>query len=85
MKKRFIDYIIMSTISGLVNKPIENKLKSSLLKTVFAHSDEAMVNLLSPNAGTVRKRKNLASRLERLIEVRDSINEHNKLVLGHID
>jgi hypothetical protein len=77
MKKRYVDYIIMSTYSELVNKPINETLKTSLMDTVFGRKDDELVKLFSPNDRIERERDNIISRLGRLCEARDALNDHD--------
>eukprot|EP00978_Attheya_sp_CCMP212_P004325 scaffold9455_cov54-Attheya_sp.AAC.1 len=77
MKKRYVDYIIMSTYSELVNKPINETLKTSLMDAVFGRKDDELVKLFSPNDRIERERDNIISRLGRLCEARDALNDHD--------
>jgi hypothetical protein len=77
MKKRYVDYIIMSTYSELVNKPINETLKTSLMDTAFGRKDEELVKLFSPEDRIERERDNIISRLGRLCQARDALNDYD--------
>lgn len=80
MKKRLADYIIMSTHSEIVNKPIKVKLKPALLEATMSQGDKELVKLLTPDAKVVRKRAELSARLERLLTARTSLEEYDKKI-----
>ena len=80
MKKRFFDYVIMSICSGLVNKPINCILKTSLLEETLRHTDNDLVNMLSPDVSIVQEQNNLVSCIGRLRKAKDYLDEYDKMV-----
>jgi hypothetical protein len=75
MKKRLADYMIMSTHSVMVHKPINIMLKPALLEATMSHGDTEIVRLLSPDSTTVRRRNDILKRLDRLLKARSSLEE----------
>ena len=75
MKKRVADYMIMSTHSVMVNKPINIMLKPALLEATMSHGDTEIVRLLSPDSTIVRRRNDISRRLGRLLKARSSLEE----------
>ena len=76
MKKRLIDYVLLSTQGELVNVPIRDKLKTTMLDVVFRRDDEELVELLSRDVQIEKKRANVASRLEKLMKALKQIDEY---------
>jgi hypothetical protein len=75
MQKRLADYMIMSTHSVMVHKPINIMLKPALLEATMSHGDTEIVRLLSPDSTIVRKRNDVSRRLDRLLKARSSLEE----------
>jgi interferon-induced GTP-binding protein Mx1 len=75
MKKRVADYMIMSTHSVMVHKPINIMLKPALLEATMSHGDTEIVRLLSPDSTIVRRRNDISRRLDRLLKARSSLEE----------
>ena len=75
IKKRLADYMIMSTHSVMVHKPINIMLKPALLEATISHGDTEIVILLSPNSTIVRKWNDVSRRLDRLLKARSSLEE----------
>jgi GTPase SAR1 family protein len=76
MKKRLIDYVLLSTHGELVSTPIHKKLKPAMLDVVFRRDDAQLVHLLSADEHTVKTRANVVSRLEKLNEALREIDEY---------
>ena len=76
MKKRLIDYVLLSTQGELVNTPIHKKLKSAMLDVVFRRDDAELVGLLLPDSSIVKARVNLVCRLEKLTEAMQEIDAY---------
>ena len=74
MKKRFVDNAIISTCSGLVNKPINCILKISLLEATLCHTDNDLVKMLSPDVRIFREQNNLFSCIGRLQKAKDYLD-----------
>jgi len=76
MKKRLVDYVLLSTQGELVNAPIHMKLKQKMLEAVFCRDDVELVELMSPDSHIVKTRANVVSRLEKLNEAMKEIDEY---------
>jgi GTPase SAR1 family protein len=74
MKKRLVDYVILSTNSELVHRPIDKMLKPSLMDAVFRH--DHLVHLFSPDPGVELLRASVSSRLDKLQEALHDIIEY---------
>lgn len=76
MKKRLIDYVLLSTQGELVSTPIQKTLKPTMLDVVFRRDDAELVELLSPDSTVVKARASIESRLEKLEEALKEIDEY---------
>ena len=76
MKKRMIDYIILSTHSELVNTPIDQTIKRVLMDAVFGHDN--LVRLLSQDPTVEKTRVSVTSRLEKLRAAMADIQSYKK-------
>lgn len=67
LKKRLVDYVILSTRSELAMKPLGRELKPLLLDRVFSHhNDDRLIKLVAPKDSIVKKRAALKERLANL-------------------
>lgn len=74
MKKRFVDYVILSTRNELVSSPVKKELKSLLLEAAFGNKDDtSLLKLMSPSDDVVEKRHGLVTRLQNLQEAANEI------------
>jgi GTPase SAR1 family protein len=76
MKKRLVDYVLLSTHTELINIPIEKTLKPTLLEAVFCNEDDQLVQLLSPDSGVVQTRASIVYRLEKLRAAMKDIEDY---------
>lgn len=78
MKKRLVDYVIMSTQSELVSKPFSKMLKPTLMEVTMAHGDDEMIRLLDSNPQIVKERKNTMDRLDLLQKAQVELEKHDQ-------
>ena len=76
MKKRLVDYVLLSTHTELINIPIEKTLKPTLLEAVFCNKDDQVVQLISPEAGVVQIRASIVDRLQKLRAAMKDIEDY---------
>jgi len=82
LKKRLVDYVILSTHSELAVKPIGRELKPLLLDRVFGrHDDDGLMKLVAPKDSIVKK---LAALKERLAKLRQAMTEIEDFRRNHI-
>ena len=81
MKKRLVDYVIMSTHSELVNKLITTKLKPTWLEATMAPGNDEMVKLLDPDPQVVLDRRDAMECLSLLQKAKAEVEEHDKKML----
>ena len=78
MKKRLIDYVIMSTQSELVSKPFSKMLKPTLMEVTMAQGDDEIIRLLDSDPQIVKERRDAMGRLDLLQEAQEELEKHDQ-------
>jgi GTPase SAR1 family protein len=78
MKKRLVDYVIMSTQSELVSKPFSTMLKPTLMEVTMAQGDDEIIRLLDSDPQIVKERRNAMDRLDLLQEAQEELEKHDQ-------
>ena len=78
MKKRLVDYVIMSTQSELVSKPFSKMLKPALMEVTMAQGDDEIIRLLDSDPQIVKERRDAMGRLDLLKEAQEELEKHDQ-------